>query len=112
MSALRSVALAVALIVGLTSPALATKGLDPYDPEGRHVGYALVHHREGRLDYYASRGVFQSKLSPGTAGLRIQRLFVRIRNTSEMFNETAWTTAPPHRTVRPVGWLSLLQMGL
>ncbi len=52
---LKGLALAVALIVGLTGPAFATKRVDLYDPEGRHVGYALLHHRAGRVDYYDIR---------------------------------------------------------
>ncbi len=51
----KGVALAVVLTIGLTSPALATKRLDLYDPEGRRVGYALLHHRDGRVDYYDVR---------------------------------------------------------
>ncbi len=56
MSWLKGFALAVVLIVGLVSPALATKRVDLYDPEGRHVGYALLHHRAGRVDYYDVAG--------------------------------------------------------
>jgi len=52
MSWLRGVALGAGLIVGLTSPALATKRIDLYDAEGRHVGHALLQHRAGRVDYY------------------------------------------------------------
>ena len=55
MSWLKGFALVVVVIVGLTSPALATKRIDLYDAEGRHVGYALLHHRAGRVDYYDGR---------------------------------------------------------
>ncbi len=55
MSKLTGVVLAVVLTVGLTRPAVATKRLDLYDPEGRHVGYALLHHPAGRVDYYDVR---------------------------------------------------------
>jgi len=55
VSRIAGVALAVVLIVGLATPALATKRLDLYDPEGRYVGYALLHHRAGRVDYYDVR---------------------------------------------------------
>lgn len=41
--------------MGAVSPVLAAKRIDLYDAEGRHVGYAMVHHRVGRVDYYDLR---------------------------------------------------------
>ena len=41
--------------MGVLSPALAAKRIDLYDAKGRHVGFATVHHREGRVDYYDLR---------------------------------------------------------
>ncbi len=52
---LTAVAFATALVVAVSSPALAAKRIDLYDAHGRHVGYALAQHRAGRVDYYDLR---------------------------------------------------------
>jgi hypothetical protein len=48
-------AVALALVVAVSSPALAAKRIDLYDAHGHHVGYALAQHRAGRVDYYDLR---------------------------------------------------------
>ena len=44
------------VIVGLSSPALAGKRLELSDADGHPVGYALVDHHGGRVDYYDLHG--------------------------------------------------------
>jgi hypothetical protein len=47
--------LAHAHLMGALSPALAAKRIDLHDADGRHIGYAIVDRRAGRVDYYDLR---------------------------------------------------------
>jgi hypothetical protein len=55
VSWLLGIALAVLLGAGGLSPALAARRIELYDAEGQHLGYAIVHHRAGRVDNYYLR---------------------------------------------------------
>ena len=52
---LARIAFVVALVAGVSSPALAAKRIDLYDADGQYAGHAIVDRRAGRADYYDLR---------------------------------------------------------